>query len=143
MHLDPAPDRDHVPAGVSPASSQVTDSPIVLDEVVTHRQGKTLAQLAKHLPATRGGGTASASCLWRWATAGKTTPDGRLVKLEVVRLGCRLISTPQALKRFLLALQPRPVVAFTPGSPPQGEPTRPSARGHQKAVRRLGDAGLC
>src|SRR5262249_25543403 len=104
---------------------------------------KTLAQLAKHLPATRGVGTASASCLWRWATAGKVAPDGRLVKLEVIRLGCRLISTPQALKRFLLALQPQPEAAFASGGPPQGQPRGPAVRGHQRAVGRLGEAGLC
>ena len=78
--------RASLPPSVSLQASQVSDSELVVEEVA-RGEGLSLAQLAKRLPAARGGGTATASALWRWAIQGKRSPDGRTVKLGVCRIG--------------------------------------------------------
>src|SRR4051794_30101225 len=98
---------------VSTSAAVIPDSQLVVDEVA-RGEGLSLAQLAKRLPAARGGGSATGSALWRWAIHGKRAPDGRTVRLGICRIGCRTISTEGALRRFLLDLQPPPAAAEPP-----------------------------
>jgi hypothetical protein len=81
------------------------DSPSVLSEIVAG-QGIALSAAARRLPPTRQGRPVATTTLWRWACHGARSPDGRLVKLEIARAGCRWLTSESALLRFLAALQP-------------------------------------
>jgi len=43
---------------------------------------------------------------WRWVTKGLLAPDGRIVRLEAVKLGSGWITSIEALERFSAALTP-------------------------------------
>src|SRR5262249_5465100 len=92
--------------------------PQVIAEIVGG-EGITFPNAAKLLPAHRGEGYATTSSLWRWATVGATTPDGRTVKLEAARFGGRWLTSRAALARFASMLTPGNEVA-----PQAAEPTR-------------------
>jgi hypothetical protein len=66
----------------------------------------TLADAAKLLPSVRMGRPVSYQCVLRWVKEGSRRSDGRIVKLEAVRLGGRLITSKEALQRFAEALTP-------------------------------------
>lgn len=86
----------------------------------------SLAQAAVKLPGHRGAKRLHPATLTRWILTGVRGVDGRRVKLEAVRVGCRWLTSEAALQRFADAL----------GSPPaDGPPPRtPTAR--QKASER-------
>lgn len=67
------------------------------------------AQLARQLPAGRGDGRASPSCVSRWITAGVRGPGGRRVRLEAIRVGGRWMTSKEAFERFTAALTPAAV----------------------------------
>ena len=87
----------------------------LLDEIEAG-QGETLTRLARLIRPSRGDRPTSFGCLWRWATSGVQGPNGERVYLEVARLGGKLISSPGAIRRFVLAQ--------TPGAPQAAAPQR-------------------
>lgn len=66
----------------------------------------SLAQAAKLFPPGRGGGPVSPSCLWRWTKEGVRIPDGRRIHLEALRIVSRFVTSEQAVRRFIVAIQP-------------------------------------
>lgn len=42
-------------------------------------------------------------CMWRWAKKGIKSSSGNRVRLEVVKVGRRLMTSPEALHRFFYA----------------------------------------
>jgi hypothetical protein len=64
-----------------------------------------LADAANHLPPRRGGSTAHAATLYRWAKAGY-----RGIKLETIRVGGSLCTSLEALQRFCERLTESDVV---------------------------------
>lgn len=64
----------------------------------------SLAQAAKKIPSTRGGRTVHPATVWRWAKQGYKTPEGVLVRLEVVRVGFGFATTEAAIDRFIAAI---------------------------------------
>jgi hypothetical protein len=66
----------------------------------------SFAQAARLIPPSRQDRPVSPSCIWRWHRVGVTTTDGRRVKLEAVWLVNRLVTSEQAVQRFIAALQP-------------------------------------
>jgi hypothetical protein len=60
-----------------------------------------LAALAKQYPCHRRAGSLTPQALWRWATRGIKTPDGRTVRLEVIKLAGRYLSSAKAVERFI------------------------------------------
>jgi hypothetical protein len=97
---------------------------------------RSFAQLARQLPPNRPNRPVSPSTLWRWATVGCRTKDGRVVRLETVKLGGRSLSSDEALQRFADALtgeSPEVQVVRTP--------TR-RQRDSEAAVKRLETAGV-
>ena len=111
----------------------------VITEIVAG-DGLTLGQGAALIPAHRGGGTATASRLWRWATTGQKRADGALIKLETAKLGTQILTSRAAIARFAAALTAP--AGDTPGTTTPPNPT-PSARrkAGEAAARRLADAG--
>jgi hypothetical protein len=90
------------PPGGAPDQSTAGD-------LVTRLAGEGLigmATAARRLGTFRGGKCVHPSTLTRWARHGVRTPDGRLVRLETVRLSNRLCTSWPAVLRFLAAQQP-------------------------------------
>jgi Protein of unknown function (DUF1580) len=73
----------------------------------------TLAEAAAHFPGARGAARVNPSTLFRWCKKGTRASDGRVVRLEFVRAGCRLLTSKPALSRYLAALS----TACTSGIP--------------------------
>ena len=104
----------------------------VLNEIATGH-GISLAQAAERLPPSREGRPVHKTCLWRWATEGSKASGGRTVHLEAARVGGRLVTTLQALERYMARLS-GDVVVDAP--PPVRGPTR-RERESATAQRRL------
>jgi hypothetical protein len=77
-----------------------------------------LEQAAKlpWLPRPRCGKKIATSSLWRWCVQGVGG-----VKLDSLFLGGRIYTSPAALKRFMQAVQPRPLRANSPRRNPRHE----------------------
>jgi hypothetical protein len=98
-----------------------------------------LSVLAREIPSHRTDKGLHPQALWRWATHGVRCPDGRVVKLEVIRLAGRYYSSREALARFIEAQQDLPVVAELPA--PARTPTK-RQRASEKAAEVLETAGI-
>lgn len=110
-------------------------SDLLLDEI-DKGEGETLTQLAKRVPRTRQGRPVTLSCLLRWVLNGARGPSGSRVKLEAVRLAGRWVSSPGALRRFILAQTPfadQSLLLRTPGR---------RQRASERAARKLEQAGI-
>src|SRR5262245_35595457 len=77
----------------------------LLDEIEAG-QGETLTRLARLIQPSRSGRPTSLSCLLRWVLSGVEGADGQRVYLEAARMSGKWISTPGALRRFVLAQNP-------------------------------------
>jgi hypothetical protein len=66
----------------------------------------SLSQLAARIKSHRRQGSLSTQAIWRWVTRGLMLPDGRMVKLESVRLAGRFLTSWPAFQRFLVAQTP-------------------------------------
>lgn len=86
----------------------------------------SLAQAAVKLPGHRGAKRLHPATLTRWILTGVRGVDGRRVKLEAVRVGCRWLTSEAALQRFADAL----------GSPPADNPPPRTPTARQKASER-------
>jgi hypothetical protein len=64
----------------------------------------SLAQVPQFLPPGRGGRPVCFRSVLRWVQEGQRAPDGRIVKLEAIRIGGRLCTSREALQRFGEAL---------------------------------------
>jgi hypothetical protein len=110
----------------------------LLLEEIDRGEGMPLSQLAQRVPRVRLGKPVSLSCVLRWVLDGAKVQgqNGRRVKLEAVRLGGKWISTPGALRRFILAQ--------TPGDqpPPTMRTAGQRTRATEKATRELEQAGI-
>ena len=80
----------------------------------------SLSQAVARYPGHRGAKRLHPATLTRWILNGVKAVDGRRVKLEAIRLGCRWLTSEAALQRFADALS---------APPADSAPTRsPSAR---------------
>ena len=99
-----------------------------------------LAAVSGVLPAHRGSGHIGGQTVFRWITRGVRAVDGRVVRLEAVRLGSRWLTSAAAVGRFSAALT-TPAIAPTS---PTADPTTPSApRRPTAAGRELDALGIC
>jgi hypothetical protein len=90
-----------------------TQDPPCLDSDAVQREvlsgdALTFAQVAAELPPSRKNKPVTPSCIWRWARRGVKRPGGRVVKLEVCRVGCRWLTSRAALTRFVRELNQQP-----------------------------------
>jgi hypothetical protein len=67
-------------------------------------QQLTLAEAARRLPRLNGGRPVAPATLWRWYKHGVKARDGRIVRLQVWRVGGRTVTSPEALQLFFSAL---------------------------------------
>jgi hypothetical protein len=101
---------------------------------ITTEDTLTLSDASKILPRGRNGARPQLSTLLRWALDGVHGLDGRLVRLEAVRLGRKWVTSRQALQRFVGALTPAP--RDNSASPPTRTP-RQRQQASERAARRL------
>lgn len=101
-----------------------TTQPLLLGERLI-----SFSQAARLIPPSRQDRPVSPSCVWRWHRVGVTTVDGRRVKLEAVWLVNRLVTSEQAVQRFIAALQP------ADASPANTPDSRPVLRNRHHARR--------
>jgi hypothetical protein len=64
----------------------------------------SVQQAAALLPPGRGGRPVSKTTVVGWIETGAPDPDGKMVKLEAVRLGSRWVTSREALARFMARL---------------------------------------
>jgi hypothetical protein len=81
----------------------------------------SFGEACRYIPAFRGSRGTAPSTIWRWAFKGVKTTAGELVRLEVLRLGGRWVTSRQALQRFAERLTPA-------NTQPQPIPRSPTAR---------------
>lgn len=65
----------------------------------------TFSQTTERLPRARSGRAVHPNTIWRWAMRGLKARSGRIVKLEVAKIGGRNCTSKEALDRFFAALQ--------------------------------------
>ena len=83
----------------------------------------TLSQAASRYPGSRGAARLHPATLTRHILRGVRALDGRSVRLEAERLGCRWFTSEAALQRFAAALGADP----TPETPPRSEDAQSKA----------------
>jgi hypothetical protein len=96
-----------------------------------------LGVAANYFPGARGADRVNPATVFRWCVRGTRTADGRLVKLESLRVGCRLLTSRQAVIRYVERLSmspPRP--HQSPGRSPT-ETTR-SSEAAAAELKRMG-----
>jgi len=82
---------------------------------VFREQALSLAQAARRLPSVRGGKPPHPATLFRWATAGRKSRNGNVVRLEMWRVGGTNCTSLEALARFFDRLNDaRPVESQRP-----------------------------
>jgi hypothetical protein len=106
---------------------------------ITTEETLSFTNASKILPPGRNGARPQLSTLIRWALDGVRGPDGRLVRLEAVRLGRKWVTSRQALQRFVAALTPAPRDSSV--SSPTRTPKQ-RARASEKAGKRLEEVGM-
>jgi hypothetical protein len=106
---------------------------------LTQESVLSLAQAAKLQPPGRRGRSMSLSCVLRWVLQGVRGPDGKVVRLEAVRLGGRWLTSREALQRFAEAQTPR-----LDGADSLPAPRAPSLRqrASERAAAELEKAGI-
>ena len=109
---------------MSPADTPRDSIPQVLSEIQSG-EGLTLSAAGRPFPAHRGSGSVGPSTVFRWVTRGSKTSDGRLLKLEAVRVGTRWLTSRGAIVRF--------VAALTAAADPAPQPPPRSATQRKKA----------
>lgn len=98
--------------------------------------GLPLSAAAREFPGHRGGRALNPATVHRWAHKGVRGPDGRLVKLAVVRVGARWLTTRGAVARFAAELT---AAAAPPAAPPRSPAAR--ARASKAAAAELEKLG--
>jgi hypothetical protein len=63
-----------------------------------------LGAAARLFPPMRAGKSVSPITLWRWSRNGARRRDGRVVRLETLRVGARTVTSVEAIERFVGAL---------------------------------------
>jgi hypothetical protein len=110
--------------------------------VLLGEQLLSLSQAARRIPAYRGSRGCNPSTIFRWITNGIKLPDGRLLRMEALRLANRWITSVEAVDRFLIVQHE----SFAPRADLHTHaPARTPAqrqRAAQQAAARLEDLGI-
>jgi hypothetical protein len=102
----------------------------------------SLSQAAARFPGHRGAERLHPATLTRWILKGVLAVDGRRVKLEAVRLGCRWLTSEPALQRFADALSAPPDDSASPGDRTPSDPNPPRSPTARKKASERADAEL-
>lgn len=105
----------------------------ILDEAVIR-----LHEAARIVGMGRGGRPTHMATVWRWIRKGCRAHDGRIVRLEAVRVGSHWVTSREAIRRFSDALTPR--IDGDPAPAPRTSTAR--QRASQRAAERLERVGI-
>jgi hypothetical protein len=100
------------------------------------RQGKSPPNESKNKKQREETPRVNASTVFRWAMRGVRGPSGECIRLEVLRVGSRLMTSIQALQRFFEASTPRS------DARPSFRPPSLRRKHAEAAGRRLARAGI-
>jgi hypothetical protein len=100
-------------------------------------QALSLAKAARCLPSVRGKKTPHPSTLYRWATEGRKSRGGRIIRLEIVRVGGTNCTSMEALTRFFERLND-----IEPVDPPRTLALAAQERQAEEAKKILRQRGL-
>lgn len=78
-------------------------TPATVPHPLLAEQLRSLSQAAALIPEFRPGHPATGNMLWRWANKGIRLKDGRILKLETIKLCSRTLTTVEAVHRFIAA----------------------------------------
>lgn len=104
----------------------VASAPDVLSEIRAGG-GQTLSAAGHQFPGHRRNGTVDPSTVFRWVTKGMRTQDGRVVRLEAVRVGGRWLTSGGAVARFVQALTDAAHPSSIPAAPARSSNAREKA----------------
>jgi hypothetical protein len=114
--------------------------PQVLTEIQAG-DGLSLSAAGHLYPAHRGSGTIAPSTVWRWARKGAKSADGRVIRLEVCRIGGRWLTSRGALVRFVNALSHTGDSPATATSPPATRTASVRRKSCDRAIGKLKERG--
>lgn len=83
------------------------------------------AAKASRIPGHRGAATINGATIFRHITRGVRTPNGTVIRLEAIRIGCRWLTSLEAIARFGAALTAANLPTDDDKKP---EPATPAAR---------------
>jgi len=96
----------------------------------------SLAQAARRLPKVRGQKTPHPSTLFRWAIQGRRSRSGRIIRLEIIRVGGTNCTSMEALNRFFDRLND--IEPVDPSKPRKQALLERQAREAEKILRQRG-----
>ena len=99
------------------------EMPLVLMEIQAG-DGQSPAAAGRSIPGYRSNPTTNSATVFRWITKGTRVANGRLIKLEAVRVGARWLTSRGAVARFVSAL----TAAANPDATPTSPVRTPAAR---------------
>jgi hypothetical protein len=100
-------------------------------------QAEPLTRAARRIPPTRLDRPVTLGCLLRWINPGVRGPNGRRIQLEAARLAGKWVTTPGAIRRFVLAQTPN-LAAEDPGTPRTPAQRRKATELAAKALNKIG-----
>lgn len=113
----------------------------VTDRIWNDENKLAVAQVCHLIPSSRsGGGSINPSTVHRWVHRGIRTPAGGVIKLEAVRCGAQWITSVQAVKRFIEALNEAGVGVKDADMPRGGRSPRKRLAASKRAMRNMGSA---
>lgn len=113
---------------------------IVFDEVLSG-DAVSLSAAGQLFPAHRGAGRTSPSTMFRRVAKGAKAADGRVVKLEAVRVGGQWLTSRAALARFVAQLSVIPDSSTAPPARPVARPQAARSKASERATRELEKRG--
>jgi hypothetical protein len=113
------------------ASLTDTGDPVLAE--IQAGTGLSLSAAGRLFPGRRGNCTVDPSTVFRWLTKGAKASDGRVVRLEAVRVGGRWLTSRPAVARFVDAL----TAAATPDRPPPAPSPAARSRAAEQAAAAL------
>lgn len=112
------------------------EAPTILQDLEAGAEPMSLGR-ARHLPSLRIDGRApDLATVWRWSQKGLKLPSGERIRLEVLSIGGRRVTTAQAIMRFIEASNP------DRREQPPGRSPRQQQQAASKAVRDLKAEGF-
>lgn len=111
----------------------------VTDRIWSDQDKIAVAQVCHLIPSARSGaGSVNPSTVHRWVHRGIRTAGGNVIKLEAVRCGAQWVTSLQAVKRFIEALNEAGISAGDADMPPAGRSPRRRLAASKHAMRKLG-----
>ena len=98
----------------------------------------SFAKAARRLPKVRGEKHLAPSTLYRWAMKGRRARDGKIIRLQTIRIGGTNCTSMEALERFFARLGGHELDSTDNPTKPDTDPS-PQDKSVQKRVKRANE----